>query len=628
MSKQVQKRRGTSAEHSNFVGAVAEITVDTETNELVLGDGVTAGGRRVGISRVTTSDLVNSVVKYPESDVIETCGFTTAGDGGGAKWVQNGVTGQTPSQTPAQLADGLLNDASGNQWAYVLNKKITPESLGAVGDGVTDDTLPIQASIDFANRIGGGRIIFTGHYLVVKLNPVQGGANPQDYAIHFYGDNITLEFIGGSKIIHDLSLPRYIPIRWGPLPIINGQTVYSNSHIKNIEIDGNYTINPSDSPDENMLLWISGLRDSSCSGYFHNSKHYGVGMQNGGRINFKLYDVLVEDVLHDGIDIKNNGSNDYGCVLDNITVRRFGRATDISTPFAGVDVMGEVKLSNIKVEDFGDIGTAAAGVRFKQGEANEDRGIGGHNSKMVNFDIKALSGSYAADGVNVVARSVKLVNGDVKGATSAGVRARQELCKAVNVECVGCEIGFQSSDSTYLTNGDKMQLVNCTTQNSINIGYRAETTACSYTSCNSYNDNTGFDLRSGAIDTKWLGGEISGSTVNKVTNTGTNTLVVDCTGVNTFFNGETPSVDIDVIDSKSANITHNLSFTPPSKDISLSMIRSVNNVPSVINYRIAGASSTLVSVQAVVTSPSPTTGDTTSFSVVIDSRYIPTGNIN
>ena len=64
MSKQVQKRRGTSVEHSNFVGAVAEITVDTETNELVLGDGVTAGGRRVGISRVTTSGLVNSVVKY------------------------------------------------------------------------------------------------------------------------------------------------------------------------------------------------------------------------------------------------------------------------------------------------------------------------------------------------------------------------------------------------------------------------------------------------------------------------------------------------------------------------------------------------------------------------------------
>ena len=44
MTTQVQLRRGTTAEHASFTGAVAELTVDTTLNELVLHDGATAGG--------------------------------------------------------------------------------------------------------------------------------------------------------------------------------------------------------------------------------------------------------------------------------------------------------------------------------------------------------------------------------------------------------------------------------------------------------------------------------------------------------------------------------------------------------------------------------------------------------
>ena len=44
MSKQVRFRRGTTAQHSTFTGAEAEITVDTTKNQLVVHDGATAGG--------------------------------------------------------------------------------------------------------------------------------------------------------------------------------------------------------------------------------------------------------------------------------------------------------------------------------------------------------------------------------------------------------------------------------------------------------------------------------------------------------------------------------------------------------------------------------------------------------
>jgi hypothetical protein len=44
MSKQVQLRRGTTAQHAAFTGAAGEVTYDTDRKCLVVHDGVTAGG--------------------------------------------------------------------------------------------------------------------------------------------------------------------------------------------------------------------------------------------------------------------------------------------------------------------------------------------------------------------------------------------------------------------------------------------------------------------------------------------------------------------------------------------------------------------------------------------------------
>ena len=44
MSKQVQLRRGTTAQHATFTGAAGEVTYDTDRKCLVVHDGVTAGG--------------------------------------------------------------------------------------------------------------------------------------------------------------------------------------------------------------------------------------------------------------------------------------------------------------------------------------------------------------------------------------------------------------------------------------------------------------------------------------------------------------------------------------------------------------------------------------------------------
>ena len=44
MSRQIQIRRGTAAEHTTFTGVIGEITMDTTNNTLRVHDGTTAGG--------------------------------------------------------------------------------------------------------------------------------------------------------------------------------------------------------------------------------------------------------------------------------------------------------------------------------------------------------------------------------------------------------------------------------------------------------------------------------------------------------------------------------------------------------------------------------------------------------
>lgn len=69
------------------------------------------------------------------SDTVEFQGCDSIGDGGAATWKHNGITGQTPSQSPAQLGDALLNDGNGNQWA-LIGSNIDLKSLGFVSGDI------------------------------------------------------------------------------------------------------------------------------------------------------------------------------------------------------------------------------------------------------------------------------------------------------------------------------------------------------------------------------------------------------------------------------------------------------------------------------------------------------------
>lgn len=141
---------------------------------------------------ITTTDLINSSQGYPSDYVLETSGFTTSGDGGGGQWKQNGVIAQPPSQTPSQLGDALLNDASGNQWSLAPSGWTWLAVFGAVNGAVS--TLSIQAAINSGIAITdfSGSEFLTGQLSIPSNRYIEG--------------NFTVKLIDGT----DLSTVRFV----------------------------------------------------------------------------------------------------------------------------------------------------------------------------------------------------------------------------------------------------------------------------------------------------------------------------------------------------------------------------------------------------------------------------------
>ena len=122
MSFAFQRRRGTTSQHSTFTGLLAELTVDTDKNTVVVHDGSLAGGYPL-VGKATTDTLTNKTLTSPTINTATNVGLNASNVATGTI-TDNRVRGLNENvNVVASAATGtiILNVATASIWYYTTN---------------------------------------------------------------------------------------------------------------------------------------------------------------------------------------------------------------------------------------------------------------------------------------------------------------------------------------------------------------------------------------------------------------------------------------------------------------------------------------------------------------------------
>lgn len=189
---------------------------------------------------------------------------------------------------------------------------VTDPEYGAVGDYAADDTAAIQAAIDAAGTSGGGVVYIPAGTYKLSLATVNTGTS----AIHICAlkcpyDNVMI--VGMGKDISVLKLATggvYGALQFVETPLENGRTKVFHSGFRGLTIDGNYSGSTGAFSIGQPLIYAVGTGYCEFSNsVVKNSSHYGFGIQNGGHVGLRMFDLDIEETNQDGIDIKNNADS-------------------------------------------------------------------------------------------------------------------------------------------------------------------------------------------------------------------------------------------------------------------------------------------------------------------------------
>ena len=174
MAKRLQLRRGTTAQHSSFTGAVGETTVDTDKDTLVVHDNTTAGGRplaREDLSNVSSATIISNIaddaITYAKMQDVATAnrvlGSTSAGGTISEVQVSNAMIA-SDAVDGSKIADDSINSehyVDGSiDTAHIGDLQITTAKLAT--DAVTS---PKIADDSIGNQHIAGNAVQTAQIL-------------------------------------------------------------------------------------------------------------------------------------------------------------------------------------------------------------------------------------------------------------------------------------------------------------------------------------------------------------------------------------------------------------------------------------------------------------------------------
>jgi hypothetical protein len=119
MAKQVQFRRGTTAQHSSFTGADGEITVDSDKETVVVHDGSTAGG--FPLANLKTAQEFSATQNFNATTLTDSA--TISWDASANQVCSVTLAGNRTFDAPTNMVDGgfysvmIIQDGTGSRTA-------------------------------------------------------------------------------------------------------------------------------------------------------------------------------------------------------------------------------------------------------------------------------------------------------------------------------------------------------------------------------------------------------------------------------------------------------------------------------------------------------------------------------
>ncbi len=104
---------------------------------------------------------------------LQILGYYSGGDGGGALY-------RRLLAAPSSVKPWHFRSADGAWWDLASNREANVRRFGAVGDGVTDDTLAVLAAVEYLASTGGVLYLPAGKYLISRTIDIDLSASTSD----------------------------------------------------------------------------------------------------------------------------------------------------------------------------------------------------------------------------------------------------------------------------------------------------------------------------------------------------------------------------------------------------------------------------------------------------------------
>jgi len=394
-----------------------------------------------------------------------------------------GIFFRAANQASQQYYGMLMIDANGVRWLRAYSGDVDARWSGAKFDGITPDTLAIQGLINFCGSIGGGTIVCPPGTCMLSSSQEQDiitAISPTTGLTQYTADTqVCLLLRKGVRIVGS----------GVKSTIFRAPSNLNRAVIALYDMDGGGLERLSVRGGKGVVSFVSDFSKPMANLVLDNlevyeSSSYGIGMQYGYYKNNRYSNIHIHDTAQDAFDHKarpnaSSGAEPYGISFCSILCERYGQSS--STESAGIDVRGNVQMSQIVCRDFYVEGKNNRGIRFSTGIwKDDDHRIGSDKSSLVDFLIDS---------------------GRPDGAGSVGI----DLLEASGVSVMGgvvegCPVGVLTSDSaTGNGNGDGAKFIGVEVRDARNRSFQAQAPNVSFVGCRAVQGESWFKSNMGNL---------------------------------------------------------------------------------------------------------------------------------